>query len=119
MLAVVASTAVKTVDPIDIQQGFIDTSGYGGGHNDLLDVFDIDDEHLRVRDEDLFGEPGYRFWIPVQQGRPMFAIEQTSATAWFTNSSEPLNAMDIYRALGRNIVTTSARLLMASAGVDL
>jgi hypothetical protein len=39
VLAAIASTAVKSVHPIDIQPGMIDTSGYGGGHNAALSLF--------------------------------------------------------------------------------
>ncbi len=67
VLAAIAATAVKTVHPIEIEHGYIDTSGYGGGPNRVLDQFSVSAALTAVRDDDLFGQPGYRFWIAMQE----------------------------------------------------
>ncbi|HSH62027.1 MAG TPA: hypothetical protein VK988_20740 [Acidimicrobiales bacterium] len=60
ILAAIASTAVKSVHPIEIQLGFIDSSGYGAGPNPALSAFRaIPAELSRPRDDDLFGEARY------------------------------------------------------------
>jgi hypothetical protein len=67
LLAAIASTAIKSVHPIEIQSGFIDTAGYGGGPNEALDSFSaIPEEFRRPREDDFYGQPGYRFWILVR-----------------------------------------------------
>lgn len=72
ILAAIASTAVKSVHPIDIQLGFIDSSGYGGGQNPALTDFAvIPAELLRPREDDMFGEPGYRFWVVLRDDVPV------------------------------------------------
>ncbi len=78
-----ASTAVKSVHGIEIQPGYIDTSGYGGGPNEILETFRaIPDDLRRTQDGDLFGEPGYRFWIVMRNDVPILAFEQDKGLAW-------------------------------------
>lgn len=57
VLAAIASTAIKSVHPIEIQPGFIDTAGYGGGPNEVLDSFSaIPEELRRPREDDFHGQ---------------------------------------------------------------
>lgn len=111
VLAALAATAIKSVHPIEIQQGYIDTSGYGGGPNRVLGEFDIDGDLLRTREDDFFREPGYRFWIPLRDGQPLMALEQTSGTAWFPGRKESVDVMKIYRDGHRDAAVAAAELL--------
>jgi hypothetical protein len=82
VLAAVASTAIKSVHPIEIQPGFIDTSGYGAGPNEALASFSaIPDQLRRPRDDDLHGEPGYRFWLVLRNDVPVLAFEQREVSS--------------------------------------
>lgn len=53
VLAAIAATGFKSVHPIEIQEGLIDTAGCGGGHNENLDAFPIDPERLRAGSGDF------------------------------------------------------------------
>ena len=116
LLAGLAATAIKSVHPIEIQQGYIDTSGYGGGPNPLLREFAIDGELLRTRDDDFFSEPGYRFWIPVRDGKPLMALEQTSGTAWFPGGTQPVDVMKLYKSGYRDVAVAAGELLRHAIG---
>lgn len=61
MLAAITATAFKSVHPIEIQEGYVDSSGYDGGPNENLDAFPIDPQRLRPQPDDFFDQPGYRF----------------------------------------------------------
>lgn len=117
ILAEIAATAIGGWCHIDIQEGYIDTSGYGGGPNDVLGAFPIDQELLRVRDDDLFGEPGYRFWIVVRDGGPILAVEQTAGLVWTYGSIRPTNLMDLYRNCHHNVAATTWALLSKVDGL--
>lgn len=116
ILAALAATAIKSVHPIEIQQGYIDTSGCGGGPHPVLEKFGIDGELLRTREDDFFTEPGYRFWIPVRDGEPLMALEQTSATAWFPGSTKSVDVMKLYKAGYRDTAVAAAALLRHAIG---
>lgn len=117
ILANFASRAVKDGWRIEIQEGYIDTSGYGGGPNPILGAFPIDPELLRVRDDDFFGEPGYRFWIVVRDGWPMLAYEQTAGVAWAYGSDKQMNVMDLYRISHRGLGAVTSKLLAKLGGL--
>ncbi len=103
VLAAISASAVKTVRPFEIQLGFIDSSGDGSERNYRLDEFDLPSELTERRDDDFYGEPGYRFWIVVREDpslmedQSLMVLEQSSATAWFRGSSSPVDLMDEYR----------------------
>jgi len=111
VLAALAAMGTKTVHPIGIAQGYIDTSGYGGGPNTALRDFSIPSHLTDVRSEDFYGEPGYRFWLPCRDGAPFAAIEQTSATAWFLNRSAHLDLRMAYRELHKEPALVAAEVL--------
>ncbi len=112
VLAAIASTAVKSVHPIDIQLGFIDSSGYGGGPNPALHEFvAIDSELLRRRPGDMFGEPGYRFWIVSRDDVPVLAFEHHKALAWTTHHEDSFSMFDLYEESRRHLVVTALELL--------
>lgn len=111
VLACIAALSFKTVHPIVIEQGFIDSSGYGVGRNALLERFSIDPELLRPRADEIGRDPGCRIWMPVRNGEPILAIEDSSATAWLPGSSKPVDLMETYRDTGRDVSLTACVLL--------
>lgn len=114
VLAALAAIGFKTVHPIIIEEGFIDSSGEESGHNPSMEMFDFPTELLRARPDDFFGEPGYRFWIPTRDGTPLCAIEQTSGTAWFVGNAEPINLMSLYRKNFKETSLVASKLLRVS-----
>lgn len=118
VLAALAGFGAKTVHPIWVQQGYIDTSGYGGGPNSALGEFTIPDELITARPDDFLEEPGYRFWIPVRDDTPLAAIEQTTATAWFLDDSEPIDLMAAYRSMGKEPALVAATVLRRALGLN-
>lgn len=112
VLAALTATAVKTVHPITIESGQIDTSGYGGGPNPVLDVFrSIPDELRRARDDDLFGQPGYRFWIVRRDRVPILAIEQDDGTAWTPHHPGGVDLLGLYELSRHHLPTVTLELL--------
>lgn len=112
VLAAIASTAVKSVHPIDIQPGVIDTSGYGGGANKALDPFlAISDELLDPLDDDLNWEPGYRFWIVHRDDVPVLAFEQRAGLAWTSHHTVSFSLMALYEESRRHLLVTAMKLL--------
>ena len=111
VLAAIAATAFKSVHPIEIQEGFIDTSGYGGGHNENLDAFPIDPERLRAGPDDFCDEAGYRFWIVVRDQVPILAIDQADSFAWTPHGSTPVEVMALFKKSRRHVMATTLELL--------
>jgi hypothetical protein len=112
VLAAIASTAVKSVHPIEIQEGFIGSSGYNGGPNEALDTFAaIPRDLLRPRVADFFGEPGYRFWIVLRDQAPILAFEQSEGLAWTTHHDESFSVMEIFEQAHRSVLITALELL--------
>ena len=112
ILAAIASTPVKSVHPIDVQPGFIDTSGDGSGPNDALATFKaIPAALLRGRDDDLNGEPGYRFWIVHRDGVPVLALEQREGLAWTAHHEVGFSVMALYEESRRHLLVTALKLL--------
>lgn len=109
VLAALAAIGTKTINPIIVRQGYID-SDYGGP-NGHLERFRLPEELTRRRDSDLMGEPGYRFWIPVRGEEPLMTIEQSTATAWFLGSAEPTDLHAGYQASGKEPAVVAAQLL--------
>jgi len=73
VLAAFAVFGAETVHQVWIEQGYIDTSGDGGGPNEALGHFAISEGLLGVRPDDFCGQPGCRFWIPCRDGKPLAA----------------------------------------------
>lgn len=112
ILAAIAATAIKSVHPIEIQPGIIDTSGYGGGPNEALDAFSsIGAELLRPRDDDFYGEPGYRFWIVTRDDVPVLAFEQREGLAWTPHHSVAFPVQELYEESRRHLLVTALKLL--------
>lgn len=112
ILAAIASTAVKSVHPIDIQLGFIDSSGYDAGPNDALTSFTaIPGALRRPREDDMFGEAGYRFWIVLRDDIPVLAFEQREGLAWTQHHDVAFPLMSLYEESGRHLLVTALKLL--------
>lgn len=111
VLAAVAATAFKSVHPIEIQQGFIDSSGYDAGSNPNLDGFPIDPERLRAQPDDFYGESRYRFWIVVRDDVPVLAVDQADGFAWTAHDPTPIHIMDLYKGSRRHLLTTTLEVL--------
>lgn len=117
VLAALTATGFKTVHPVVIEAGYIDTSGGDCYSNEKLDQFPIDPELRRVRDDDFYGESGYRFWIPVRDNEPLMAIEQSTATVWFAKGQKSIDLMQNYVAVARDAGLTAAVALSRSLGI--
>lgn len=117
VLAAIAATALKSVRVVDIQPGFIDSSGAcGSGPNRLLDRFTAVPIELRQpKATDQEGEPGYRFWIVVRAGQPQIAHEQEAGMAW-TTTGEAVDLMASYRRSGRKLAVVALDLLRLVEG---
>jgi hypothetical protein len=113
VLATMAATGVKSIEPIEIASGMIDTSGEGGGTNcEAFDAFTaIPGELLEPLPGDLFGQPEYRFWFVVRGGDPILAFEQDRALAWTRHHHVTFSVMDLYRESRRHLLVTALKLL--------
>ena len=92
--------------------GYIDTSGYGGGPNDVLDAFlAIPSELRRPKHGDFYGEPGYRFWVILRDGEPILALEQDEGLAWTRHHHTAFPLMTLYEESRRHLFVTALKLL--------
>ena len=115
VLAALASTAFKSIHRIEIQPGYIDTSGYGSGPNTALDAFSsIPADLLRAHDGDLLGEPGYRFWVLLRDDTPILAFEQKEGMVWSRHDAAARDLMDMYRHSNRNVLSVVFELFRAA-----
>jgi hypothetical protein len=117
VLAALAATALKSVHPIEIESGQIDSSG-GGGPNDALDSFPaIPEELRRVQDDDLFHQAGYRFWIALRDRVPILAFEQDEGMAWTQHHGEGFDLMGLYELSDHNLLIVTLELLRLADNV--
>ena len=79
------------------RNGFVDTSGYGGGiAKDYFTHFTKAKEHLRIRlPHDMFGNAAYRFWFLLKKNKPIVCLE-TSGIIW-TKRGDSFRLHDIYK----------------------
>lgn len=113
VLAAIASTAVKSVHPIEIQPGMIDTSGYGGGPNrSAFEAFPgIPGRLVDARPDDFYGHAGYRFWFVIRDDVPVLAFEQREGLGWTPHHDAPVDIMDLYQESRRHLLTVVLKLL--------
>jgi hypothetical protein len=113
VLAAIAATGMKSVHPIEIVPGMVDTAGYGGGTNRAaFESFGaIPQELLDAQPDDLFGEPGYRFWFVFRHDVPVLAFEHSQALAWTQHHEVPWPVMDLYVESRRHLLVTALKLL--------
>ena len=79
------------------RNGFVDTSGYGGGiAKDYFTHFTKAKERLHIRKpNDLSGIPAYRYWFILKQENPVACLE-TNGTLW-TVDDKSFRLQDIYK----------------------
>lgn len=112
VLAALTATAIMTVRPLEVKSGFIDTSDGGGGPNGALKLFDaIPEKLLRLRPTDLYGEPGYRFWILTRAGVPILVIEEETATGWVQHRKTAIDLKKVFTRHHRNPQLVAFELL--------
>jgi len=112
LLAAITVTAMKSVHPMGVEMGYIDSSGSDSGPNEALRNFTgIPPDLLRAQADDLFGEPGYRFWIVTRDAVPVLAVEQGDGTAWTTHRHQGVDLMRLYEDSRRNVVVTALEML--------
>lgn len=111
VIAQVTAMQAKSVHPVQVEEGYIDTSGDGGGTNtEMFSRFpEIPDELATSRPDDPFGEAGYRFWFLLRDGKPFAALEQSEGLVWAR--SDELSLPALYADCGRDIVRTAARVV--------
>lgn len=117
VLAAIAASAVKSVHPITIQPGAIDTSGYGGGPNEDLGAFPIPANMLRPRDNDPYGEPGYRFWVVLRDDAPILAFEAEAGISWTSHHPDGVNLMTVHNQNRRHLLATALGVLSRADNV--
>jgi hypothetical protein len=101
-----------TVRPLEVQSGFIDTSGYGGGPNGALELFDaIPEKLLQRRQTDLNSEPICRFWILTRAGVPILVIEEETATGWVQHRKTAIDLKKVFTRHHRNPQLVAFELL--------
>jgi hypothetical protein len=112
VLASIAATAFKTPQPIDIEMGYIDTAGYGGGRNRKLELFPgIDERLLAPRDDDFYGQPGYRFWVVNRAEEPVLCFEHETGSVWTRHTEHTYDLMALYVESRRHLLVTALKLL--------
>jgi len=78
---------------------------------DALDEFAVDRERLVPGPDDLYGQPGYRFWIVVRSGTPLVAVDQRDATAWSATGGPPFSLVELYQQAGRDVAVVAGEVL--------
>ena len=111
VIAVLVEVMVAAGRRVEVQQGFVDASGEGGGPNPMLDAFDLPDDLLAAGDDDLFGQAGYRFWVVAVDGEPVAAFEQTTAAMFSRQGNRPSNLMSRYRSSGNSLDSVVRRIV--------
>ncbi len=102
IVAALLSACATTQAAVRIDPGFIDSSDYCSPSPYFSAFPSMPRSITDARPEDPFGQPGYRFWFALQGERPLFAFEQTSATAWPAGEhGRSLDLMNLYTAKGR------------------
>lgn len=111
VMACLVATSIKTLEPITIEQGYIDTSGYGGGPNASLDLFEQIPVDLRTKkSDDFLDEPGFRFWIVLRGVEPILVFEQESGFVWTRHNQAAFSVMELYQESRRNLIVTALKL---------
>lgn len=113
VLATMAAMTAKMPNPIEIESGYFDTSGYGGGVNDTaFESFAQIPRGLReTQESDGKFVPEQRFWFAKRGEEFVLALEQSNGFSWSPRRSEPLDLMREYKAAGRDTFALTLRLL--------
>ncbi len=93
---------------VTIRNGYYDSSGMtGSSRNDDVLKFKFSTKLLQRRDDDLFDQPYYRFWIfylisDDASWQPIFCIEEASSQIKFLDETPAASLMEEYNLLNRN-----------------
>lgn len=119
VLAAFTERTMFTAKPWVLLNGYLDTSGGGGGvREDLFGTFPGLMEHRRVRRaDDLFGIAEYRYWFVVEgttdeHSDARLGIDAMHGTA-FTPEG-PVDLMERYRECGRRIDAVASEVCPAA-----
>ena len=79
----------------------------GSSKNDDVLKFKFSSKLLQKRDDDLFNQPYYRFWIfhlinDDTSWQPIFCIEEASSQIKFLDGTPAASLMEEYNLLNRN-----------------
>jgi len=86
--------------------GYVDTSGYGGGISKVFAKFPEAEERLRIKtDLDLFDHPAYRFWFVYRGDVPLICID-SAGFLWLEGDLRMYDMMKEYNKNKRNIWAT-------------
>lgn len=113
VLAAIAATGLKSVEPISIHSGFYDTSGYGGGpFEDGFAAFPAIPPMLReIMPDDEPAAPEQRFWFVQRAEELILAFEQHHGLAWTRHHQNTWDLMDLYKESRRHLLVTALKLL--------
>lgn len=113
LLATFAALSCKSVDPMRIEQGFIDTAGYGSGVNASISDFPGLESRIS-RDCQAGGggaHPGFRYWMTWRKGKPLVAINRETGKIWTSNGKWPITLDRMYAAAGRDVERLALEIL--------
>jgi hypothetical protein len=94
-VAALLSTTVLRRSQWECRNGFLDTSGYDDGVVSHFEAFPNTQEHLsRKRNDDVLGQPAYRFWFILRDGQAQLCLE-TTGQIWQCNGRS-FDAVSLY-----------------------
>jgi hypothetical protein len=113
VLAAIAATGFKTVDPIKIVPGTIDSSNLDAGPNDEdFALFPMIPAALREQTPGTpLEDPGHRFWFVHRNGTPVLAFEQQQGLAWTRHHDVARDVPALYVESRRHLLVTALKLL--------
>jgi len=96
-IAAFLSHAVFGREKWECRNGFYDSSGYSGcSVRSEFEQFPGAQERLQVKlDNDFLGQPAYRFWFLIKNGKPLVCFE-TLGCAW-TEKGECFDLASLYK----------------------
>ncbi len=102
VIAALVGAEAFSREPLECRNGYVDTSGYGGGvWEQMFDAFPAARERLSVSEpDDILGIAAYRFWFIRRGDNPVLALEAERGKAW-DRAGREFDLMDMYRPHGR------------------
>lgn len=86
------------------RNGFLDTSGMGGGVINDFQLYPGAMQRLRVTlSDDVLNQPAYRFWFLRKDDIPVACLETVTGLVWIGSTDEPYDLMKLYQQKGRQI----------------
>lgn len=116
ILAAIVATAIKSVAPIEVRPGVLNSSAWDDGPTAELVAFPGIPPHLLETRDPGVKPPGARFWVVTRNGEPMLAFERDAGLAWARNTSAGIAVMAMYEEYRRNLQFTTAKLMRMADG---